>query len=224
MVHHARVRMKDFAPDARETRHLPLCPPAMPDPDAIPPSFFLKSHWQLLPAQVGDVSCIINDWCADEHVYVGRLSGEDPEIAKVGMRARILRLLGSCKCAVIRPTSAWFHLHKVPWDGAKLFGWICYSVDRSTLRPIVHFVYVKPADKTTGTGLRKHGLADALLTAAGVTPQKGAWCTHSRIRLKAPMRARCIVWNKYLLDFDPAAMPPPPKPAVKDEIAELMRW
>lgn len=144
-------------------------------------------------AQPWDFNFIIDSWCNDELVNVSRQSGEDEEVFKVGQRTRIFRLLQNHQCAVVRPEGA--------SDSRKLAGWICYSLDRATLRPIVHFVYVKAE-------FRNKGVADLLLTAAGVKPEHGAWSTHNRLRLKKATRARGIVFNRFLLDYDPAAKTP----------------
>lgn len=172
----------------------------------VPPQFLLERHWQILPAQMTDLPFIINSWCADEHTYVGRPSQEDVEVAKVGMRARVTRLLGSCKCAVVRPSRFFFDLHQIPVDKKMLFGFVCYGRELKSLRPIIHFVYVKPAEPATGTGLRKHGLADAMLKYAGVKPDEGAWCTHERVRVRSAMKSRGLIYNKYLLEWDPALL------------------
>lgn len=160
-----------------------------------------RDHWRVEPAKVTDTAFIIDSWCADESVRVSRLSGEDPDVFKVGQRARILRLLSTCPCAAIRPTKAWFDAQGLPHDPRVLFGWACYTSERTTLRPIVHFVYVKG-------DFRGQGLADALLYAAGVRPDKGAWSTHHRQYLRKAVASRGIVYNRYLLDYDPAAKPP----------------
>ncbi len=182
--------------------------PAVPETEArpvsnIPPQFFRPQHWQILPAQMIDLSFIMDSWCSDEHTFVGRPGEEDPDVAKAGMRARVLRLTGASKCAVVRPTKAFFELHQIPIDMKKLFGWMCYGRQVATLRPVIHFIYIRPVDPTTGTGLRKRGLADALLLhAARVTPESGAWATHTRLRLTQAMRKRGILPNKYLLECD----------------------
>jgi GNAT superfamily N-acetyltransferase len=177
----------------------------MQNPDTVVPPFLTRDQWDVRPALVGDVAFIIDSWCADENVNVSRLSGEDPEIFKVGMRKRILQLLSSCKCAVVRPTPAYFSAHVVEPDPKKLFGWVLYTLDRATLRPVIHFIYVKPT-------FRRHGLADALLWEAGVRPERGSWCTTMRLRLRKSLESRGIVYNRFLLDYEPAALPPKQDP------------
>lgn len=156
-----------------------------------------RQDWEVQLATVSDVSFIIDSWCNAEHVYTSRAVGEDPEIFKVGQRARVLRLLSACRCAVVRPTAEWFASQGKPVDPKLIFGWVCYGLERTTLKPIVHFVYVKSEH-------RKQGMADALLVAAGVKPEVGAWATSTRYWLRNPLDARGIMYNRFLLDYDPA--------------------
>lgn len=164
-------------------------------------------HWQVSPCTPADVGFIIDSWCADEHVKVSREIGEDPEVFKVGQRRRVVRLIQSCTCVALRPTPEyWASVGAAP-NPHELFAWICYSLDRATLRPIIHFVYVKP-ESHAKVPLRSCGLASALLHIAGVRPEKAAWATSKRHALRRAAEKRGIIYNRFLLDYDPAAKPP----------------
>lgn len=153
------------------------------------------------PAKIADIAFVIDSWCNDENISVGRPSEIDEQTFKVGQRARVLRLLSSSSCAVARDL-------KPAEPGKDLLGWCLYSFDRATLRPIVHFTYVKAK-------ARRQGIAGALLQAAGVRPEKGAWCTHNRAYLRKAVRRSGLVYNPYLLDYDPTK-PTPQRRYVSD--------
>lgn len=157
-----------------------------------------SSHWSVEFARIEDVAFILDSWCADENLYVGRPDDMDPEVFKVEQRGRVRRLLSTCKCAVVRPTPAYWKERGEKPDANHLFGWVCYTFDRATLKPLIHFVYVKACH-------RRQGLANALLHAAGLRRDGGAWATHSRMRFRKAMKAKGIIYNKFLLDYDPTA-------------------
>lgn len=159
------------------------------------------NNWIIAQAKVTDVAFIIDSWCADENVHTSRPAGEDEDIFKVGQRGRVLRLISSCQCLVVRPTEAWFTEHGKPYDPKLVHGWVCIGRDRQTLRPIIHFIYVKAE-------FRRNGLASALLAMAGVKPELGAWATANRPWLRKAREQRGIMYNRFLLDFDPNAVRP----------------
>lgn len=156
------------------------------------------SHWKVEFARIEDVAFILDSWCADENLYVGRPSDMDPEDFKVEQRGRVRKLISTYKCAVVRPTAAYWQERGEKPNPNTLFGWICYGFDRATLKPLIHFVYVKAE-------YRKHGLANALLHAAGVRREDMAWATHSRMKLRRAMKAKGIRYNYFLLDYEPQA-------------------
>lgn len=170
------------------------------------PPFLTRSHWRVEPAVVNDVGFIVDSWCSDEHVNVGRQSNEDNDIAKAGMRGRVLRLLSKYRCAVARPTAAYFAATGQTPNAAALFGWVCYAVEHSTLNPVVFFVYVRPHDNTSNVTVRGRGVGDSLLAAAGVREGVATWCTSDRLRLGKAMKKRNILYNKYLLDCNSEAL------------------
>ncbi len=163
--------------------------------------FLTQDMWRIEPAGPGDIPFIIDSWCSDEAVHVSRKSNEDPDIFKAGQRGRVLRLLSNCPGVVIRLTPYFFSSHPKADSRKDLAAWCLYSIDRATLYPIIHFMYTK-------VEYRSQGLTSPLLYAAGIRPDKPAWCTHDRMRLGKAMKARGIMYNRYLLDYDPAYRAP----------------
>jgi hypothetical protein len=148
------------------------------------------------PARIEDVGFIIDSWCADENVYVGRPDDMDPEIFKVEQRARVRRLLSSCPAVVARPTPAYWQARGEKADPNRLFGWIVYTFDRATLKPLIHFTYVKGEH-------RRQGVCAALLHAAGYRAGEMAWASHCRLKVARRMKSKGIIYNRFLLDYDP---------------------
>lgn len=192
-----------FIPPTPVHNQLPLLPPR-------PRAKVFRGSWQVDYGRPSDAQFVIDSWCSDEMVKAGRPAGIDSEVFKVGQRERILRLLGSCKLAVIRPTPKFYQDNPDHDTRKDLWAWCLYALDRKLLRPIVHFVYTKAE-------FRKLGLARSLLDAAGVRDQ-GCWCTHTRFHLRQAADRHGLIYNPYLLDYDPDA-----KPKMQDPIARQWR-
>lgn len=153
--------------------------------------------WRVAPCIPSDVPFIINSWAADASVYESRQANEDPEVFKVGQRERILRLIQANNCVSARPCES---EDSATNSATELFGFICYGLDRKTLRPVIHFVYVKKEH-------RGRKIASTLLKIAGVRPEKASWCTTQRIKTLKPQSRRGLMFNRFLLDYDPGAKP-----------------
>lgn len=164
------------------------------------PHVLTPGMWRLEPGLVSDVPSIIHDWCSDEYVKVSRLTNEDSEIFKVGMRARISRILSPSLAITARLLPSFFEAHPLAEPGKNIAGWCVYALEKETMLPVIHFTYVKAK-------CRRQGIAHALLHAAGVTPDTGAWCTHDRNSLGKIMRQNNIMYNKYLLEYDSCMTP-----------------
>ena len=137
-------------------------------------------------ATVEEVALILDSWCAGQASQPHQLV--DADLFKVEIRARVMRLLATNKCAVARATEP---------DAAgrrEVLAWICYGWDVAVGQPIVHYVYVKGAH-------RRSGIAAALLqSAAGVKPASLWWFTHISPRAGKIARRFGGLYNPFLLE------------------------
>jgi hypothetical protein len=161
---------------------------------------FTTSSWKVSPATPADIGFILDSWANDACIHDSRIAKEDPDIFKVGQRERIIGLVQRNNVITARPTDAFWQTQGLVPNPHELFGYICYGSDRKTLRPVIHFIYVKAA-------YRQHRIADTLLKLVGVRPDKACWTTSQRSRLLKPADARGITYNRFLLDYDPGATP-----------------
>lgn len=148
----------------------------------------MTSSFAVRPAIPLEAGFIIDTWhllSISKDSAFNRMSYDD---FKIFMRERIMRLLSACSTSVL------VHDNLV-------MGFCCYSVDRDSLWPILHFLYEAPET-------RRNGRYQELLNAAGVRFNKpDVWVT-SEVTLAALRQSKFCKphYNPFLLEYDPAAV------------------
>ena len=168
----------------------------MTSPKKTPTVKLRPEDYSIQLAQVAHVPLIIDSWASDQMVN-GVYGLVDRDIFRVEVRARILRLISSCRCAAIVPTAAYTAKQPVPPPASELFGWACYGWDKASEKPVLHYVYIRQ-------DYRNNGLARRLLKeAVAVSPERPGWASFIIPWHRKTARRYGLVYNPFLHDYRP---------------------
>lgn len=135
------------------------------------------------PSEPNEVQFIIDTWARVTMEKDTTFIRMDGDTFRINLRERIARLLSTCNCCVlISPTG-------------QPRGFCCYSFDRATLWPIIHFIH---------QNAQIHYKMEVMVKAAGKS--EDIWVTSSVafLSLRSVKYTRAH-FNPFLLDYDPTA-------------------
>lgn len=134
------------------------------------------------PQNTAEVTFIINSWVELSKYKDYTYLKVHPDYLESRLRARIARLLSISNCCILLS------------EAGTLLGACCYTYDRETLWPVIHYIYQTE---------KSHNFMSKLVEAAGGTG-KSIWVTsqvaHRSLRA---VKYTTPFYNPFLLDYDP---------------------